>query len=73
MEQPVVGIVMGSDSDWPLVQKACATLASFGVAYETRVISAHRTPEVALDYSWAASSRRRRSCRSSAYPSRAAR
>lgn len=51
MEQPVVGIVMGSDSDWPLVQKACATLASFGVAYETRVISAHRTPEVALDYS----------------------
>ena len=35
MEQPVVGIVMGSDSDWPLVQKACETLASFGVAYET--------------------------------------
>lgn len=57
MEQPVVGIVMGSDSDWPLVQKACATLASFGVAYETRVISAHRTPEVALDYSRTAEAR----------------
>ena len=57
MEQPVVGIVMGSDSDWPLVQKACETLASFGVAYETRVISAHRTPEVALDYSRTAEAR----------------
>ncbi len=57
MEQPVVGIVMGSDSDWPLVQKACATLASFGVAYETRVISAHRTPDVALEYSRTAEAR----------------
>ena len=57
MEQPVVGIVMGSDSDWPLVQKACVTLASFGVAYETRVISAHRTPDVALDYSRTAEAR----------------
>ncbi|HCG19504.1 MAG TPA: 5-(carboxyamino)imidazole ribonucleotide mutase, partial [Verrucomicrobia bacterium] len=33
--KPLVGIVMGSDSDWPLVQKACATLKDFGVAYET--------------------------------------
>ena len=47
---PRVGIVMGSDSDWPLVKKACDTLDSFGVPYETRVISAHRTPDVALDY-----------------------
>ena len=46
---PLVGIVMGSDSDWPLVKKACETLDSFGVAYETRVISAHRTPEVAIE------------------------
>ena len=52
-----VGIVMGSDSDWPLVQKACATLDAFGVGYETRVISAHRTPEVAIDYSKTAESR----------------
>ena len=43
-----VGIVMGSDSDWPLVQKACQTLDKFGVGYATRVISAHRTPEVAI-------------------------
>ena len=57
MAEVQVGIVMGSDSDWPLVQKACETLASFGVAYETRVISAHRTPEVALDYSRTAEAR----------------
>ena len=50
-DKPLVGIVMGSDSDWPLVKKACETLDKFGVPYETRVISAHRTPEVALDYS----------------------
>ncbi len=50
-DQPLVGIVMGSDSDWPLVKKACETLDTFGVPYETRVISAHRTPEVAIDYS----------------------
>ena len=57
MSTPVVGIVMGSDSDWPLVQKACATLDAFGVAYETRVISAHRTPEVAIEYSKTAEGR----------------
>ena len=49
-EKPLVGIVMGSDSDWPLVKKACETLDGFGVPYETRVISAHRTPDVALGY-----------------------
>ena len=52
-----VGIVMGSDSDWPLVQKACQTLDKFGVSYETRVISAHRTPEVAIEYSKTAEER----------------
>ena len=57
MSDAVVGIVMGSDSDWPLVQKACATLDKFGVAYETRVISAHRTPEVAIEYSKTAEER----------------
>ena len=54
---PRVGIVMGSDSDWPLVKKACDTLDSFGVPYETRVISAHRTPDVALDYAKTAEAR----------------
>ena len=52
-----VGIVMGSDSDWPLVKKACETLEKFGVSYETRVISAHRTPEVAIEYSKTAEAR----------------
>ena len=52
-----VGIVMGSDSDWPLVQKACQTLDKCGVGYETRVISAHRTPEVAIEYSKTAEER----------------
>ena len=56
-DNPKVGIVMGSDSDWPLVQKACATLDGFGVPYETRVISAHRTPELALEYSRTAEAR----------------
>ena len=57
MQNPVVGIVMGSDSDWPLVRKACETLDKFGVAYETRVISAHRTPDVAIEYSKTAEER----------------
>ena len=56
-DKPLVGIVMGSDSDWPLVRKACETLDAFGVPYETRVISAHRTPERALDYARTAEGR----------------
>ena len=52
-----VGIVMGSDSDWPSVKKTCETLDKFGVAYETRVISAHRTPEEAIEYSKTAEGR----------------
>ena len=57
MEKVSVGIVMGSDSDWPLVKKACETLDKFGVGYETRVISAHRTPDIALEYSKSAEER----------------
>jgi len=49
-KKPEVGIVMGSDSDWPIVKTATETLDSFGVVYEVRVISAHRTPEVASAY-----------------------
>jgi 5-(carboxyamino)imidazole ribonucleotide mutase len=48
---------MGSDSDWPLVQKAADTLESFGVAFEARVISAHRTPDLASEYAGAAEAR----------------
>ena len=54
---PLVGIVMGSDSDWPLVQKAADTLKSFGIAFEARVISAHRTPDVAFEYAGTAETR----------------
>lgn len=52
-----VGIVMGSDSDWPIVQKAAQTLDQFGVGYEVRVISAHRTPEIASEYASTAAKR----------------
>ena len=46
-----VGIVMGSDSDLPIVEKAISTLESFGVPYEVHVFSAHRTPEQARQFS----------------------
>src|ERR1043166_4519925 len=42
---PLVGIIMGSDSDWPVMKAAADACAEFGVACETRVISAHRTPQ----------------------------
>lgn len=55
--KPLVGIVMGSDSDWPLVRKAAETLRDFGVVAEARVISAHRTPVLAADYAASAEKR----------------
>jgi 5-(carboxyamino)imidazole ribonucleotide mutase len=45
-----VGIVMGSDSDWPTMQPAAVVLEEFGVEHEVRVVSAHRTPRDMLDY-----------------------
>ncbi len=54
---PLVGIVMGSDSDWPVLRACAATLKDFGIAYEAKVLSAHRTPDAALDY--AANAQRR--------------
>lgn len=57
MTHPLIGIVMGSDSDWP-VMKACAeTLKQFGIPYEAKVLSAHRTPDQALDYAASAQER----------------
>ncbi|MBI2441186.1 MAG: 5-(carboxyamino)imidazole ribonucleotide mutase [Lentisphaerae bacterium] len=55
--RPEVGVVMGSDSDWPLMEATVKTLARFGVPSESRVISAHRTPHLARAY--AASAARR--------------
>ncbi|MDP2822058.1 MAG: 5-(carboxyamino)imidazole ribonucleotide mutase [Sulfuritalea sp.] len=48
--KPLVGIVMGSDSDWPVMQEAAKILKEFGVPYEARVVSAHRTPDLLFDY-----------------------
>ncbi|MBV7295583.1 5-(carboxyamino)imidazole ribonucleotide mutase [Corynebacterium sp. TAE3-ERU12] len=47
---PVVGLIMGSDSDWPTMKPAAEALAEFGVPFEVGVVSAHRTPERMLDY-----------------------
>ncbi len=49
-DQPLVGIVMGSDSDWPVMEAAAQVLDEFGVAYEADVVSAHRMPEDMVSY-----------------------
>ena len=56
-KKPVVGVVMGSDSDLPKMEKCLAQLDEFSIPYEVRVISAHRTPEAADEYASAAASR----------------
>ncbi len=51
---PLVGIIMGSTSDWPTMREAARVLQTAGIAYEARVVSAHRTPQLLFDYaSWA--------------------
>jgi len=52
-----VGVIMGSDSDWPTMAPAAEALREFDVPYETRVISAHRTPQAMLDYAATAADR----------------
>ncbi len=47
---PIIGVVMGSDSDWPTMQAAARVLADFGVPHECRVVSAHRTPDLLFQY-----------------------
>ena len=54
---PLVGIVMGSDSDWPTMQAAAVMLKEFGVPFEARVVSAHRTPDLLFEYAEAAAGR----------------
>ena len=46
MSKPLVAIIMGSDSDWPVMKHAAQMLADFGVPYEAKVVSAHRTPDL---------------------------
>jgi 5-(carboxyamino)imidazole ribonucleotide mutase len=56
-QAPLVGIIMGSRSDWETMRHAAETLDALGVAYETRVVSAHRTPERLYDYARGAAGR----------------
>jgi len=54
---PLVGIIMGSQSDWPTLTHAAQTLAGLGVAHEVRIVSAHRTPDRLRDYATSARGR----------------
>lgn len=49
-QKPLVGVIMGSKSDWDTMRQACEVLEQFGVPYEKRVVSAHRTPELMAEY-----------------------
>ncbi|HBC36969.1 MAG TPA: 5-(carboxyamino)imidazole ribonucleotide mutase, partial [Marinobacter adhaerens] len=55
--QPLVGLIMGSKSDWPTMEHAAAMLEKLGVPYETKVVSAHRTPDLLFDYAKTAADR----------------
>ena len=55
--RPVVGVVMGSDSDLPTMQRCLDQLAAFGIPFEVRIISAHRTPKIAHEYGLTAADR----------------
>lgn len=57
MEKPLVGVVMGSDSDFPVMRECIEVLRDFNVGFEVSVISAHRTPEEALEYAKTAEER----------------
>ena len=48
--QPLVAIIMGSDSDWPVMKNAAQMLADFGVTYDAKVVSAHRTPDLMFEF-----------------------
>ena len=57
MTQPLVGVIMGSDSDWPVMSAAAEALAEFDVPHEVRVVSAHRTPLGMASYAQEAAAR----------------
>ncbi|EOC6952585.1 AIR carboxylase family protein, partial [Listeria monocytogenes] len=57
MVKPLVGIIMGSDSDLPVMSAACAVLKDFGVPFEVTIVSAHRTPHRMSAYAISASKR----------------
>lgn len=49
-QKPEVGVIMGSDSDWPTMKQACEILDEFGISYEKKVVSAHRTPDIMASF-----------------------
>ncbi len=57
MDRPLVGIIMGSRSDWPTLRHAARTLEALGIPYEVRVVSAHRTPDLMAEYAQRAEER----------------
>jgi len=50
-QRPLIGVIMGSTSDWEIMRYACLTLSALNISYEKRVVSAHRTPDEMLEYS----------------------
>jgi len=56
-KQPLVAIIMGSDSDWPIMKAAAQMLADFGIAYTAEVVSAHRTPDLMFSFAETAASK----------------
>jgi 5-(carboxyamino)imidazole ribonucleotide mutase len=56
-KRPLIGVVMGSQSDWEVMKEACTLLAEFAVPYEAKVVSAHRTPDAMFQYAARARSR----------------
>ena len=54
---PVVGVIMGSQSDWPTLEKSTQTLTEFGIPWEAKVVSAHRTPDLLYEYAQTAEER----------------
>lgn len=57
MSQALIGVVMGSNSDWHIMSKAVAQLEAFGIEYEYKVVSAHRTPDLLFEYASTAEAR----------------
>ncbi|MDZ7661909.1 5-(carboxyamino)imidazole ribonucleotide mutase [Thiohalophilus sp.] len=57
MKKPVVGVVMGSNSDWKVMSQAVEVLKEFGIPHETKVVSAHRTPDLLYEYAEQAAER----------------
>ena len=56
-DSPLVGVIMGSQSDWPTLEKSTQTLSKFGIPWEAKVVSAHRTPDLLYQYAHSAKER----------------